>query len=281
MHAGRIESTTSRRAHAERGGSRHTVGSRCAAVGLLIASLMLSGCTFTREYIRNGFKVGPNYETPPAAVAPQWIEHDEPRVGTEASDLSTWWTVFNDPVLNTLIEDAYQQNLDLKIAAAHILEATAQRNVAVGNLLPQSQKAFGAYAHVQIPTRSFGLPFTAPSNVWVPGFNASWELDFWGRYRRAVEGRSATLEANARGLQQRARHALWRGGDQLRQSSPGPTAARALATECRDPEGGARGFRSPVQERSHDRARRAAGSSQRGPDGILDAPLASHSAATD
>ena len=196
MHAGRIEPTTSKGRRAPHIRFGRTVVSACCAVGLVIASVVLSGCTHTREYIRNGFKVGPNYETPPAATAPQWIEQGEPRVGTEATDLSTWWTVFNDPVLNALICDAHRQNLDLKIAAAHVLEATAQRNVAIGNLMPQSQKAFGAYAHVQLPTRSLGLPFTGPSNVWVPGFNASWELDFWGRYRRAVEGRTATLEAN-------------------------------------------------------------------------------------
>ena len=195
MHAGRIDSTTSKGAHAQRRGFRRTVVATCSAAGLLIAGVLPSGCTHTREYIRNGFKVGPNYEMPPAAVAPQWIEHDEARVGTEATDLSTWWTVFNDPVLDTLIGDAHQQNLDLKIAAAHVLEAMAQRNVAVGNLLPQSQNALGSYAHIQLP-KNLGLPFTGLSNVWVPGFNASWELDFWGRYRRAVEGRNATLEAN-------------------------------------------------------------------------------------
>ncbi len=195
MHARMIDSTTSKGAHAQRRGFRRTVVSTCSVAGLVIVGVLLSGCTHTSEYIRNGFKVGPNYEMPPAAVAPQWIEHDEARVGTEATDLSTWWTVFNDPVLDTLIGDAYQQNLDLKIAAAHVLEAMAQRNVAVGNLLPQSQKALGSYAHIQLP-KNLGLPFTGLSNVWVPGFNASWELDFWGRYRRAVEGRNATLEAN-------------------------------------------------------------------------------------
>lgn len=53
----------------------------------------------------------------------------------------------------------------------------------------------GTYAHVQFPN-SLGLPLKGSSNVWVPGFNASWELDFWGRYRRAVEGRTAGFEAN-------------------------------------------------------------------------------------
>jgi len=199
MQARRLDSTSSEGAHAyafaQRSGFRLTVVSTCAAVGLVTAVALLSGCTHTREYIRNGFKVGPNYEMPPAAVAPQWIEHDDERVRTDATDLSTWWTVFNDPVLDRLIGDAYQQNLDLKIAAAHVLEATAQRNVAVGNLLPQTQRALANYAHIQLP-RNLGLPLRGLSNAWVPGLNASWELDFWGRYRRAVEGTSATLEAN-------------------------------------------------------------------------------------
>jgi NodT family efflux transporter outer membrane factor (OMF) lipoprotein len=195
MEGRRIDSTTSAATRHQRDTFQSVVASLCTAAAVAFTGMLLSGCTHTKEYIHNGFKVGPNYQMPPAAVAPHWIESDDARVGTEATDLGTWWTVFNDPVLDNLIGDAYQQNLDLKIAAAHVLEAMAQRNIAIGNLLPQSQRALGAYAHLQLP-KNLGLPLTGLTNIWVPGFNASWELDFWGRYRRAVEGRTATLEAN-------------------------------------------------------------------------------------
>jgi NodT family efflux transporter outer membrane factor (OMF) lipoprotein len=195
MHARRLDSTRSKGTPARRKSFRRTLDSTSSLAGLLILGVLLSGCTSPEEYIRNGFQVGPNYRLPPAAVAPHWIDAAEARVRKEADDLSTWWTVFHDPVLDALIGDAYRQNLDLKIAGAHILEAVAQRNVAAGKLFPQSQQASGAYAHAQL-SKNLGLPFPGILNVWAPGFNASWEPDFWGRYRRGVEAANATLDAS-------------------------------------------------------------------------------------
>ena len=54
------------------------------------------GCTSLPDYIHNGFKVGPNFKTPPAPVAPDWIDAACLRRSTEADDLSKWWTVFED-----------------------------------------------------------------------------------------------------------------------------------------------------------------------------------------
>jgi NodT family efflux transporter outer membrane factor (OMF) lipoprotein len=157
--------------------------------------LVLSACTSPSEYIHNGFKVGPNYQRPAAAVAPNWLDAGDARVGTEPADLALWWSVFQDPVLDALMGDARRQNLDLQSAGAHVLEALAQRNVAAGNLFPQRQELLGTYVHGQLG-KNLGLPFPGIFNVWVPGFNASWEPDFWGRYRRTVEGKNATLEAS-------------------------------------------------------------------------------------
>src|SRR5207253_1168294 len=64
------------------------------------------GCTPLTEYVHNGFKVGPNYREPLAAVAGNWMDASDQRVRTESDDLSRWWTVFNDPVLNDLVCDA-------------------------------------------------------------------------------------------------------------------------------------------------------------------------------
>ena len=71
-----------------------------SASGLyLIAS---SGCTSVREYISNGFKVGPDYREPPAAVAPKWIDANDKRVKPGCDDHCQWWKVFNDPALDAL-----------------------------------------------------------------------------------------------------------------------------------------------------------------------------------
>ena len=106
-----------------------------------------------------------------------------------------WWEVFNDPILSSLIETAHQQNLSLKAATARILEARARRSIAAGNLFPQSQQAIGNYAHAQI-TQNLGLPVPTNVNVFADGFNASWEADFWGRYRRTIESSDANLGAS-------------------------------------------------------------------------------------
>lgn len=145
-----------------------------------------------RQWFRNGFKVGPNYCPPPAPVAAEWIDHADPRVKSEPAQDCAWWTVLDDPTLNGLIETAYRQNLDLRVAGTRVLEARGQRNIAVGNLFPQSQTAMAAYAHGQI-TENLNVPVPSSFNVWATGFNASWELDFWGRYRRSVEASNAEV----------------------------------------------------------------------------------------
>jgi NodT family efflux transporter outer membrane factor (OMF) lipoprotein len=177
------------------------------------AVFLTCGCTSWREYIDNGFKVGPNYQKPPAPVAKDWIDADDKRVRTESDDLSKWWTVFNDPVLDSLICSAYRQNLSLRVAGMRVLEARAQLAIDTGNLLPQTQTSTGDFKwnglsdktannFLQFGTPPGGLPgvafpeFKRWYGQWDLGFNLSWELDFWGRFRRAVEADSASLDAS-------------------------------------------------------------------------------------
>ncbi len=64
--------------------------SRTAAAGLVGLVVFLTGCTPFKQYIQNGFKVGPNYGRPPAPVAENWIDAPDPRVRKESGDLSRW-----------------------------------------------------------------------------------------------------------------------------------------------------------------------------------------------
>src|SRR5262249_9795302 len=186
---------------------------------LQVAGLLTIGCipTGPAEWIQNGFKVGPNYHRPPAPVAPEWIEAQEARVqGNHLRD-GEWWNVFQDPILNSLIYTAYQQNLTLRAVGTRVLEARAQQAIAVGNFFPQTQQAFGQYSRVNLSrnapnnptsqgpllqaiTNRLGLPssrggFVNNFSDWQVGFNLSWELDFWGRFRRAIESANASLDA--------------------------------------------------------------------------------------
>ena len=132
----------------------------------------------------------------PAPVASAWIDYANPRVKSEEQQLGAWWNVFNDPTLNTLIQSAYQQNLTLRVAGARILEARAQLGIAQGNLFPQSQSAFADYTRVKLSPNTANPPVAAWYSDWDGGLTASWELDFWGRYRRAIEAADAELDAS-------------------------------------------------------------------------------------
>jgi len=172
--------------------------SRSCLVSLAAVSLCLAGCTSVRQYWKNGFKVGPNYCRPPAPVADRWIDDEHPNVRSQAIDYSHWWAVFNDPVLNELVCAAYEQNLPLKVAGLRIIEARAQRGIATGNLLPQTQEMTGSYTRSTFSGNARFGAFSIPKvylGRWANGFDAAWELDFWGRFRRQIEAADADLNA--------------------------------------------------------------------------------------
>ena len=116
---------------------------------VLLTCVLLApcGCTSFPEYVRNGFKVGPNY-CPPAVDLPQkWIDESSPIVRQGNPNLACWWEVFDDPILNKLIHDTYAQNLTVRQAGILIMQAQIQRNVAATELLPQGQNFVADYAH--------------------------------------------------------------------------------------------------------------------------------------
>src|SRR3954470_18412720 len=150
--------------------------------------LMLGGCTGVSEYFRNDCKVGPNYTPACAPVARNWIDANDQRVRTTSDDLAGWWTVFGDPLLNDIILRAYNQNLTLREAGYRIMAARAQLGIANGQFFPQTQTANGSYKRFGVANNFF--------DQWAFSFNLAWELDFWGRFRRAIEGAEASLDAS-------------------------------------------------------------------------------------
>ena len=120
----------------------------------------------------------------------------DPNISSEPPKVDAWWQTFNDPVLDYLICTAYRQNLSLRVACFRIIEARALRGIAAGELFPQSQQAFGSYIRTHVSQNS---PNAAPIRFfdeWQTGANLAWELDFWGRFRRAVEAADANLDAS-------------------------------------------------------------------------------------
>ena len=146
---------------------------------LLISALLTAGCA----------QVGPDYLRPETNVSENWLEAGDQRVKTEGADYRNWWQVFKDPSLDRLIDTAYRENLNLRIAGVRVLEARAQLGIATGQLYPQTQQATGS---VQKNRESAGTPIpgtgVSPTRFgglssWQSqvGLTASWEIDFWGK----------------------------------------------------------------------------------------------------
>ena len=140
-------------------------------------------------------KVGPNYTTPGAKVASEWKEQaavtNRPPHAAEA----LWWRSFEDPVLNDLAETACRNNPSLQIAGVRILEARARLNRTIGNLFPQQQGISGQVGYSRLNDGlTSKLPGVDPDYVSAQVlFGASWEIDFWGKYRRGIESDRAAF----------------------------------------------------------------------------------------
>ena len=158
----------------------------------------LCSLVFSIVLLLSGCAVGPNFTRPQVTVSQNWLEEGDPRIKKEAAEYRNWWRVFNDPVLDNLIDRAYRENLSLKIAGVRVLQARAQLGIAIGELFPQTQQAFGYFQYNRISERA---PQTAVSirnlnyRQSEIGLQASWELDFWGKFRRAIESADASLLA--------------------------------------------------------------------------------------
>jgi NodT family efflux transporter outer membrane factor (OMF) lipoprotein len=138
-----------------------------------------------------GCQVGPHYGKPPLKVNDTW-NVNSPQISTQPVADSAWWKAFNDPTLERLIQLAYNQNLPLQVAGLRIMEARAALGIAVGNQLPQSQVS-ASVSRVGLSTNTINKPPAFTRDYWNQqiGFDASWEADFWGKYRRAVKEQKA------------------------------------------------------------------------------------------
>jgi NodT family efflux transporter outer membrane factor (OMF) lipoprotein len=143
--------------------------------------------------------VGPDFTSPSAPVAEKWLEWDNPSVDTRNQEYRDWWTVFRDPVLNRLIQIAYNQNLTLVDAGTRVLQARAELGVAIGEFYPQVQKGNGSVTYIR-PSHAdtTAFPSGVTQNFWRDslGLTVNWELDFWGKFRRAIESADAAYLAS-------------------------------------------------------------------------------------
>jgi NodT family efflux transporter outer membrane factor (OMF) lipoprotein len=188
---------------------------RALVLGIL-ACLVIASCT-----------VGPNFEPPVTSTPPQVFDRTQaaqaPSKAVETGFDTDWWTLFNDPTLNTLEQQLANANLDVAAASARLRQSRAEQRVAGAAEYPtvdgaasydrergspngilsllgvsptetQSQSASG-----NAPLGVAPLPGSKGSpayNLYQAGFDASWELDIWGRNRRGVEAATALTQAS-------------------------------------------------------------------------------------
>jgi NodT family efflux transporter outer membrane factor (OMF) lipoprotein len=107
-----------------------------------------------------------------------------------------WWAQFGDPVLEQFVNEALDQNLTLRAAGLRVLQARAVRGITAGEFFPQTQEAVGSISASHLSENSFeGAGDQTDQDVSI-GLRAAWELDFWGKFRRAIESSDAALLAS-------------------------------------------------------------------------------------
>jgi NodT family efflux transporter outer membrane factor (OMF) lipoprotein len=154
---------------------------------LLIAAACVSGC----------MRVGPDFHPPHESWAEHWNSASIGQVTQQAAqpDIRQWWQVFADQNLESLIAQADVNNGDLKIAGLRVLEARAQLGIAVAGRYPQLQQA-SADVLYSARKRSDGFnPRSGAYWQYGAGVSIGWELDFWGRFSRAIESANAAFFA--------------------------------------------------------------------------------------
>jgi multidrug efflux system outer membrane protein len=156
--------------------------SRIGMASLLGLALVLYGCA-----------VGPNYKRP-AVDTPQTFRGASADASASASfGDQKWMEVFQDPELQKLIRTALENNYDVRIAATRILQAQAQLSITRSDQFPSAAAIVSANANRNAESKFFKAFSTSNTEL---GLGFQWNLDFWGKYRRATEAARDQLLAN-------------------------------------------------------------------------------------
>jgi NodT family efflux transporter outer membrane factor (OMF) lipoprotein len=137
--------------------------------------------------------VGPDFKRPQVPWLADWTGGSleslaaDPRV-PRSGPTQEWWRTFKDPVLDHLVAEAQRVNPNVRTAGMRIMEARAQLGIAGSTLYPQVQQATGEV--LSVGERRTSGPDTS-AVVFNAGLQISWELDFWGKFRRSIEAADA------------------------------------------------------------------------------------------
>src|SRR6202051_860938 len=152
-----------------------------------------------------GCIVGPDFQNPEIREAPRRSASDDGSVSSRTVEGAvdvTWWKSFRDFQLSSLVERLVAQNLDLETAAERVIQSIAQRRVAASQGLPHVEGQSSTTYNRQSPNGTISLLTPAPGapleyGLFHDGLTSSWQLDLFGRVRRAVEAADANALAAA------------------------------------------------------------------------------------
>jgi multidrug efflux system outer membrane protein len=154
---------------------------RAAVVVTTLLAFVISGCA-----------VGPNYKRP-AVDTPQNFRGETPTTSTVSFGDEKWWEVFQDQQLQALIHTALAQNYDVRIAATRVAQAQAQLTIARSAEFPGAEAIVAGDGTRASQSKFFQAYETSDTEL---GLGFQWNLDFWGKYRRATEAARDQLLAN-------------------------------------------------------------------------------------
>jgi NodT family efflux transporter outer membrane factor (OMF) lipoprotein len=150
-----------------------------------------------------GCAAGPDYRTPKPDTPPHFVANTSGRSAADV-DLAVWWKSLNDPEMDSLVERAVKSNLDLEIALTRLQQARTYESVVVGHALPEVDASAAAArgtgsdltrGRADTPLRSADTTSGLQHINTIAGFDAVWELDVFGKYRRAFEAARADTQA--------------------------------------------------------------------------------------
>jgi NodT family efflux transporter outer membrane factor (OMF) lipoprotein len=139
-----------------------------------------------------GCNVGPDYVRPDVPLNASWSGSGDNRLATQTPVDEAWWKSFKDPNLDRLVELAYQQNLPLQISGLRILEARAVLGIARGEQYPTNVNPIAGGGGGGIHNDALNFTY----GQYQVGFDAQWEVDFWGKFRRGVKAAKAIYFAS-------------------------------------------------------------------------------------
>ena len=158
-----------------------------------VVTALLAACT----------TVGPTYQPPSPDMPSRWSETAENVSVRADAKISTWWTLFRDPVLDSLVTRAMASNQDLRLAETRIREARAQRRMTASKSFP-AVDATGSYTYSRtgdapsssgLTTRDL-FQLQANQDLYQAGFDVNWEIDIFGGTRKATEAADASVAAS-------------------------------------------------------------------------------------